>query len=402
MTLDLFKEKGVPLARQAFTWRDMVRSPVSKLDDDAFTRCRIILMNGIEQEANRFSHSCARFSEALRLPLAQIRRVEHHQQTLVNWLLPADMSPLETTLNFEQLAIELTAMVAQQEPDDYLAQVHRFGMLEDFDHLYRFAALLDRMEGKDANNILQSYTDIVPGRPTRVHHRAPVDDVRRPYARQAALPLSKLNALTILSSENQTRDYYMTVGPQFADPMARQLYAEIASVEEQHVTQYESIIDPSESILEKWLLHEACEVYNYYSCYEKETNLPVKKIWERFVGYELGHLHMVAELFQKYDKRDAAEVLPQTLPPPFSYTSQREFVRKVLHSDVDLRAAGTTFIDAALEPQQAPESISYRAQLHHDGCPSDLVAEGYRWTPGTELLQTTFRRKRPSQEARQS
>ena len=28
----------------------------------------------------------------------------------------------------------------------------------------------------------------------------------------------------------------------FADPLARQLYAEIASIEEQHVTQYESII----------------------------------------------------------------------------------------------------------------------------------------------------------------
>lgn len=32
----------------------------------------------------------------------------------------------------------------------------------------------------------------------------------------------------------------------FADPIACQLYAEIASIEEQHVTQYESIIDPCE------------------------------------------------------------------------------------------------------------------------------------------------------------
>ena len=46
---------------------------------------------------------------------------------------------------------------------------------------YRYSALLDRLEGKDANNILQSYSDILPGRPTVVEHRAPEDDVRRPY-----------------------------------------------------------------------------------------------------------------------------------------------------------------------------------------------------------------------------
>jgi hypothetical protein len=36
-----------------------------------------------------------------------------HQQTTVNWLLPgADLSPLET-IRFEQVAIEVTASIAQ-------------------------------------------------------------------------------------------------------------------------------------------------------------------------------------------------------------------------------------------------------------------------------------------------
>ncbi len=85
----------------------------------------------------------------------------------------------------------------------------------------------------------------------------------------------------------------MTIGPMFTDPVARQLYAEIASIEEQHVTQYESLIDPDESWLEKWLLHEAIEVYNYYSCLQYESNPRIKEIWERFLDYELGHLHYV-------------------------------------------------------------------------------------------------------------
>jgi hypothetical protein len=246
----------------------MVQKPISKLDDDAFTRVRVILMNGIEEEAKRFQHSFSRMcpNSELRQELARVRRKELHQQVLVNWLLGADHSTLETTIGYEQVAIEVTAAVAQKEPDPYLAQVYRYGLLEDFDHMYRYSALLDRLEGKDANNILQSYTDILPGRPTIEEHRAPEDDLRRHYDRMSADPLSKMHALTILSGEQQTHNFYMNVGPTYADPVARQLYAEIAHIEEQHITHYESIIDPNETWMEKWLMHEACEVYNYYSC----------------------------------------------------------------------------------------------------------------------------------------
>src|SRR5687768_18409316 len=118
MTAAIFDNRGVPLERQKFTWRDMVQKPISKLDDDAYTRVRIILMNGIELEAHRFSHACARMNKALQAPLAQIRRVEQHQATLVNWLIGADHSPLETTIAYEQVAIDVTAAVAMNEPDD--------------------------------------------------------------------------------------------------------------------------------------------------------------------------------------------------------------------------------------------------------------------------------------------
>jgi hypothetical protein len=382
MALDIMKERGVPLDRQVFTWRDLVRTPISKLNDDAFTRVRIILMNGIEVEALRFQHACARMNRDLQLPLARVRRIEQHQQTLVNWLLPPDQSPLETTIAYEQVAVEVTAAVAQREPDPYMAQVYRFGLLEDFDHLYRYTALLDRVEGKDANNILQSYTDLCPGRPTSLEHRAPQDDLRDSYDRRRAHPLTKLHALTVLSGEHQTHDYYGNIGPLFADPIARQLYAEIASIEEQHVTQYESIIDAGETWLEKWLLHEACEVYNYHGCLTQETNPRIRQIWERLVAYELGHLHFVMDLFRQLERRDPAEVLPPTLPDPFPYESNRQFVRQVLASEVDLRTLGTAFVPRA---QESRLSIDARMQLNAEGSPSEIVAAGYRWMPGTEL-----------------
>ena len=382
MALNLLKDKGVPLEKQRFTWKELVQPPYSKLDDDAFTRVRVILMNGIESEALRFGHACARMNSDLQRALARVRRIEQHQQTLVNWLNPADQSPLETTIGFEQVAIEVTASVAEREPDPYLAQVYRFGLLEDFDHMYRYAALMDRVEGKDANTLVQSYSDILPGRPTSIEHRDPSDDLRTPYNRTQAALMTKLHALTIMAGEHQTHDYYMTVGPTFADPIARQLYAEIASIEEQHVTQYESIIDAKETWLEKWLLHEASEVYNYFSCVEYEGNPHIKRIWERFLDYELGHLRLVADLFENTERRDASEILSASLPEPIRYESHREFIRQVLRTEVHLSAAGTEFVDRSQETEQTRD---YRTHMNSDGSPSDKVAASYIWTPGTEL-----------------
>ncbi len=93
--LDLLRNSGTHPERQRCTWGELAGLPTSKLDSDAYTRVRIILMNGIESEALRFSHACARFQPQCHRELAMVRRADQYQQTLVNWLLPADMSPLE-------------------------------------------------------------------------------------------------------------------------------------------------------------------------------------------------------------------------------------------------------------------------------------------------------------------
>jgi hypothetical protein len=384
MAIDLLKDRGTPLERQRMSWKDMAGKPISKLDDDAFTRVRIILMNGLELDALRTKQVAIRCNQEARVPLAQLLRVEQHQATTVNWLIGADHSPIETTIGYEQTAIEVTASVAQLEPDAYLAQGYRYALLEDFDHLYRYSALLDRLEGKDANNITQGYTDIVPARPTRVHHRAPEHDLLEPYGPGAALA-TKLHALTLTGGEYQTHDYYMNIGPIFADALARQLYAEIASVESQHITHYGSMLNPNETPLEKLVIAEACEVWNYAGCVEQEDNPRVKAIWERFLDYELGHLQVALTLFKDIERRDPAEILGDGKLPPFiQFRSQREFVREVVARETQLRKDGTQFVDEASEGRS---SLAYRDAVNADGSPSDTVSTTYSWTPGTELAR---------------
>ena len=384
MSIDLLRDKGTPLAKQRMSWREMVGKPISKLDDDAFTRVRVILMNGIELDALRTKQVALRMNGPARVKLAELMRVEQHQATTVNWLMGADHSPIETTIGYEQTAIEVTASVAQLEPDPYLAQGYRYALLEDFDHLYRYSALLDRLEGKDANNITQGYTDIVPGRPTIVHHRAAEHDLLRPYERSAQLA-TKLHALTLTGGEYQTHDYYMNIGPIFADAMARQLYAEIASVESQHITHYGSMLNPDESLLEKLLLGEACEVWNYAGCVAQESNPRVKAIWEKFLDYELGHFQVALQLFKDTERRDPAEVLGEGRLPDFiRFESQREFVKQTVLTEVPMRKNGTQFVE---EKSEGKSSLEYRNAVNADGSPSTTVSETYSWTPGTELMR---------------
>jgi hypothetical protein len=128
-----------------------------------------------------------------------------------------------------------------------LTQCYEFGVLEDFDHLYRYANLYEMLQHRKAEKIVDQLTEVMPGRPTRYHHRHPIDNVREPYDRSAAAPISKLHALTVLSAEQQTMNFYLNTGPQYMEPIARQLYQEIAMVEEEHVTHYESLLDPGET-----------------------------------------------------------------------------------------------------------------------------------------------------------
>lgn len=83
-------------------------------------------MNGIEVEAALFSHHFNRTcpDRDVKEQLAQARYIEQQRQKAVNWLLPGSVSVLETTISYEQVAVDLTYWVARNEPDSYLRQAY--------------------------------------------------------------------------------------------------------------------------------------------------------------------------------------------------------------------------------------------------------------------------------------
>lgn len=375
MSFNALKEKGLPLEKQLRNWHLIVREPYNKKEFDCYSRTRQILMNGIEVEAWNFKHAFSRLcpdSDVCKL-VSQMRRIEDQQQTTVNWLAPKDQSVLETTLGYEQVAVDLTAWLAQNEPDKYVKETFDFGLLEDFDHLYRYSQWAYMEEGICPNDVVQGQTDVIVGRPTQHHHNCNALRLRKHYDKANTTPQTKVNILTVVSAEQQTHNYYAEHGFCYGNHVLRETYAEIKDVEEEHVTMYESLIDPTESFYEKLLIHEFTEVCNYYTCVEDEVHDELKKIWEFMLDVELGHLQIASELFKKYEKRDPEEVIGSDIIIPCRFMSQKEYVTKILMSEVDKRLGVN--MDYTRIDELPKDWISYDVQRKANelGAPSEAT-----------------------------
>ena len=179
-----------------------------------------------------------------------------------------------------------------------------------YDETSRFSNLM-MIDVKDADPkfLVGGFTEIMPARPTIAHHRYPKDDVKKPMNAKKADLYSKLVAGIITAAEQQTMNYYMNISQWYKNDLGRKLYAEIGMVEEQHVTQYESLKDPTCTWLEEWLLHEYCECYLYYSAMNEEQDAYLKSIFEDHFYIEVSHLQRVYELLKKFEKTDKEKVL---------------------------------------------------------------------------------------------
>ena len=333
-----FKEKPVEIFDTIQNWKDLYNYSYNKDDVDPYTKTRVILMNGAEYESNWFSHQFARHCDnnEIKRDLALSRYIEKQQQKKIATLRPIDETILETTISYEQLAIDLTAFLAQRETDENVKAALDFALLEDFDHLYRYSDLLEFEHGVHAEKLVGKYTEIMPGRPTISHHRHPYDNVKNHINAKKANAITRLNVSIITAAEQQTMNYYMNIAGFYESDIGRKIYQEIGLVEEEHVTQYESLMDPNMTWLENLLCHEYTECYLYYSCFNHETDKKIKKIWEQCFIQEVSHLHKAVEMLEKYEKKDWQQVIPVgDFPPLLELGPNVDYIRNILESTVE-------------------------------------------------------------------
>ncbi len=361
-----FELKPANIETLFMNWSDMSPVPYDARKVDPYTRTRIILMNGTEFEAVWFSHQFTRHTadNDLRRALARMRRQEQQQQKLIGALKPPEEDILAHTIGYEQLAIDLTAALAQREDNPYVKQALDFALLEDFDHLYRYADLMAFDQGAHAEQLVGRYTEIMPGRPTIAHHRHPFDSVNYPVLYRSASPVTKLCAGIITAAEQQTMNYYMNVAPFYPKEYGRRLYREIAMVEEQHVTHYGSLMDPNPTWLECLLNHQYAECYLYWSAMETESDPRIRRLWTQLFDQEVAHLHEAARLLAAFEGRDWRQVIPDgTFPAPLELKSNVDYVRGILAETVLLTADRESWTPVDSLPGDA-DFFRYQAEVN--------------------------------------
>ena len=369
-----------------------------------YSKCRVILMNGTEYESVWFLHQFARHCDVdeIKEALALVRRQEQQQQKRIASLKPINESILETTIGYEQLAVDLTACLAKEENDQNNKMALDFALLEDFDHLYRFSNLLYMDKGIDAKTLVGGFTEITPGRPTIAEHRNPLQDLRKPMNADKASLYSKLVASIITAAEQQTMNYYMNISQWYKNDLGRKLYAEIAMIEEQHVTQYESLKDPTCTWLEQWVLHEYTECYLYYSAAQSEKDSHLRDIWEEHFEMECAHLKLATSLLEKYEKKAYSSVVGDgEFPKLLELGTNIDYVKDVLARTVTNTSLNKAYLDICELPEDNIYEFYQDKVINEETTPSHQVIEkmikengkDYRFEKGANPIKALQDRK---------
>lgn len=343
-----------------------------------YSKCRVILMNGTEYESVWFMHQFARHcdNDEILKALSIVRNQEQQQQKRIACLKPINENILETTIAYEQLAVDLTACLAKFETDQNNKKALDFALLEDFDHLYRFSNLLMQDKGIDAKTLVGGFTEITPGRPTIAEHRFPTQNLRNHMNANKAKLYSKLVANIITAAEQQTMNYYMNIAQWYKNDLGRKLYSEIALVEEEHVSQYESLKDPNLTWLEMWVMHEYTECYLYYSAMQTEQNKDLKRIWQEHFEMECAHLKISSNLLEKYERKTFNDVCGNgDFPVLLELGTNKEYVREVLKNTITNISANKKYLEICDLKENDPYFIYQNKVIVEATTPSHNVIE---------------------------
>jgi hypothetical protein len=323
--------RGIPLDRQTADWRELNVTGVDPEQVDPYTRRRIVAMSGVENAAVRFDRQVGRLADdpALRGRFDQLRSVEARQRHAVAGLLARPRTVLETALAYEEAAVDLDSWLARAEPDQPRRQVYECDALEDFQHVYRYAELLDALRRSRSGHLVDEATEMLPASRADESTVAPTSEPAAPDL------VSTLNAITMLAIEQQTADFYDSVDTDVLEPPVRPVYREVSWAGRGQVDRHQPLVDPGSSRWEQLVAREYNECRLYHAFLEQESDPRIRAVWELNLQMELAHLRLAGNLLRRFDGREPEEIVGAGLPDPPGFDANRQFLRHLLTTHVD-------------------------------------------------------------------
>lgn len=113
---------------------------------------------------------------------------------------------------------------------------------------------------------------------------------------------------------------------------------------------------------------------------QHESDPKVQAIWELHLNMEIEQLRIAVELLRDHDGRDIAELLPPELPEPLKFEPNKEYLRQLLDTQIDVTTLGAGYVTETHERFEELQDKVMAGEVP----PSEAVIDQHRAQFGTD------------------
>jgi rubrerythrin len=300
-------EHGTPLDEQIFPWsvegiqKRFAEKPLSMEELDLKTVVGLIAMETVETQNWRDYLAFATIvtDERFKKLLNSVAWAEHLHLLKIKSLLPSVQNPAGLILLAETAAILGYNAEIQNEPNDTVKSAFQHIVPDHKEHA-EFLSKTAEKAGLDVKKMTGG-TDFSGGRPFPQQFMKPDDTIWQghfdgAYKKGSVNPQTLMNIDLSQAVEKVAWDAYMSgISTEQSDDV-RMRFAGISSIENEHGSILASLRDPTESILEKALVHEKVEMQFYGALMDAESNPTVRKVFQDLYREDLEQARLFGEI----------------------------------------------------------------------------------------------------------
>lgn len=254
----------------------------------------------------------------------------------------------ETAL--ERAVVGLTAHItrlaelAAEEADPQVRAVYEYMLADVLTHRSQLAAKLARTQG--ISPLAQAGFNDRPGRAI-VSQFIPLDDIlKKPYAKERALPATKFGLRLVLAQTAAINDIFNQIFAESGDRHLIGMLADYSRVTLAHLAMVGSLIDPSETWMERWFFSEAAVAAGIKRAASLAPGGRLESVFRHMLQDDRRHLDEIFSLGRTFENWRPAMFAMEAPSIPV-LPDLDDFISKIIRDQAKVVCSGTGFKKAA-------------------------------------------------------
>lgn len=300
-------EQGTPLDEQIYPWsyegfqKKSAEKPLSMEEADLKTIVFLLAMQAVETQNWMDYHSFARMvtDERFKKLLNSIAWAEQAHVMKISSLLPPAQDPIGVLLIGEITAVLGYNIWIENEPNSAVKEAFQH-IVQDHKEHARYAVQQAKTAGLDVSKLI-SGLDFSGARLYKEQFMKPDDAAWQGhfdgvYKKGSVDPQTLVNVDVALAAERWAWHAYQCAATFEQNTNLAFDFRAISSVENQHVSILSSLKDPTESILERAIVHEKAEMQLFGMLKDSESNPVVRQAYQQLYKEDLEQARLFGDI----------------------------------------------------------------------------------------------------------